>query len=130
MVGARLVARRAALFAWKRGAIVGWACSSGFGDPSALSALSITPDARSVFARVLSEGTYVGPLDPSADRALFDVMRSATREVAVVPIRLHARPALILLADELSDPAVAVKRLEELASASSEALLRILRAKK
>jgi hypothetical protein len=54
-------------------------------------------------------------------------MGSATRDVAVVPVRVSGKPTLLVLADDLGDTMIATKRLEELAAAAGDALNRIVR---
>jgi hypothetical protein len=56
-------------------------------------------------------------------------MHTATQDVAILAIRVGDRPAVLLVADELGDTLLATKRMEELARAAGEALLRILREK-
>jgi hypothetical protein len=57
-------------------------------------------------------------------------MTSATRDVTAVPVRVSGKTALVIVADELGDTMIATKRLEEIARAAGEALLRVLRAGK
>ncbi len=130
LAGARVVARRAAIFVAKRGEFVGWSCTPEFAAQSALDGLTIPQDAPTVLNWAANEGTYLGPLDPSAHGPLLSVMTSATRDVTAVPVRVSGKTALVIVADELGDTMIATKRLEEIARAAGEALLRVLRAGK
>lgn len=130
LAGARVVARRVALFVVRRGAFVGWTCSPEIAAPSAIHALTIPADAPTVLAWASAEGTYLGPLDPSTHGSLMAALRTVSREVAAVPIRVHGRTAVVVLADELGDTLIATRRLEEIASVAGEALARIVRAAK
>lgn len=130
LAGARVVARRAAIFVAKRGEFVGWSCTPEFAAQSALTGLSIPQDAPTVLNWAANEGTYLGPLDPSAHGPLLSVMTSATRDVTAVPVRVSGKTALVIVADELGDTMIATKRLEEIARAAGDALLRVVRAGK
>jgi hypothetical protein len=55
------------------------------------------------------------------------VMRSPSRDVAIVPIRVSGRAAVVIVADELGDTMLATRRLEELARAAGDAFARIVR---
>lgn len=113
LAGARVVARRVALFVARRGAFVGWSCNVEFGDAATLVALGIHQDAPTVLSWAAAEGTYLGPLDPSAHRSLMAVMQHASRDVAAVALRVNGRTAVVILADQLGDTLIATKRLEE-----------------
>jgi len=128
--GARAVARRVGIFAVKREAFLGWACSPELGDPRAFRALAITAALPSVFAGVASGSDYLGPLyRTEAHAPLLDLMETTTRDLAIVPVRVHGHAALLLLADELGDPALSTKRMSELAQAAGAALARVLRSR-
>ena len=77
-----------------------------------------------------NEGTYLGPLDPSSHGMLLAVMGEASRDVAAVPIRVSGRTAIVIVADDLGDTMIATRRLEEIARAAGDALLRVVRAGK
>lgn len=130
LAGARGVARRVALFVAKKGVYVGWSCSPEFGNDTALGSLTIAQDAPTVLNWAATEGTYLGPLDPSSHGALLAVMGSASRDVAAVPIRVSGKTAIVIVADELGDTMIGTKRLEEISRAAGDALLRVVRAGK
>ena len=128
--GTRTVARRVGIFAVKREAFLGWACSSELCDPSAFRSLIITATLPSVFAGVASGSEYLGPLyRTEAHAPLLDLAGATTRDVAIVPVRVLGHAALLLLADELGDPALSTKRMSELAQAAGTALTRVLRSR-
>lgn len=130
LAGGRVVARRVALFVAKKGSFVGWSCTPEFGDEAALTALSVPQDAPTVLNWASNEGTYLGPLDPSSHGPLLAVMGEASRDVASVPIRVSGRTAMVIVADDLGDTMIGTKRLEEIARAAGDALLRVMRTAK
>jgi hypothetical protein len=128
LTGARMVALKVALFVVKRGGYLGWACTPEFADRAALQSILIPLESASVFDEAVREGLYLGPIrheEPHA--ALLHVMRGASRDVAVVPIRVSGKTAVVLVADELGDTMIATRRLEELALAAGDAFGRIVR---
>lgn len=132
LTGARIVALRVALFVVKRGGYLGWACTPEFGDRGALQSITIPAGhAGSAFDDAVRDGLYLGPIrNEEVHLALLHVMRGASRDVAIVPIRVSGKPAVILVADELGDTMLATRRLEELARAAGDALARIVRMKR
>jgi hypothetical protein len=130
LAGARVVARRVAIFVVRRGSFVGWLATPGLASSGEITALEIPADAPTVLAWASAEGTYLGPLDPSTHGPLVAALRTVSREMAAVPIRVHGRTAVVVLADELGDTLIATKRLEEIAAVAGEALARIVRAAK
>lgn len=131
LTGARAIASRVALFVVKRDGYLGRTCTPEFGDRGALHAIVVPRAIASVFDRAIGEGLYLGPIRrDEAHAALLDVMRGASRDVAVVPIRVAGKAAVVIVADELGDPLPATQRLEELASAAGEAFARIVRARR
>jgi hypothetical protein len=128
LTGARLVALKVALFVVKRGGYLGWACTPEFADRGALQAVLIPLESASVFDEAVREGLYLGAMrHDEVHAALLHVMGGASRDVAVVPIRVSGRTAVVVLADALGDTMLATRRLEELAHAAGEAFARIVR---
>lgn len=128
LTGARVVALRVALFVSKRGGYLGWACTPEFGDRAALQAVLIPAESGSVFDEAIRDGLYLGPIRLDETHApMLHVMRGASRDVAVVPIRVSGKTAVVLVADELGDTMLATRRLEELSHAAGEAFTRIVR---
>lgn len=131
MTGARTLAVRVALFVVKRGGYLGWACTPEFADRAALQSVLIPLEAASVFDEALREGLYLGPIrHDETHAALLHVMRGASRDVAVVPIRVVGKTAAIVVADELADTMIGTRRLEELARSAGEAFARIVRSRR
>jgi hypothetical protein len=128
LTGARNVALKVALFVVKRGGYLGWACTPEFADRAALQSILIPLESSSVFDEAVREGLYLGPIrHDDAHSSLLHVMRGASRDVAVVPIRVTGKTAVVLVADELGDTMLATRRLEELAHAAGDAFARIVR---
>ena len=128
LTGARNVAHRVALFVVKRGGYLGWACTPEFAERGSLQAVLVPLEAASVFDEAVREGLYLGPIRHDEVHAtLLHVMRGASRDVAVVPIRVSGKTAVVLVADDLGDTMIATRRLEELAQAAGEAFTRIVR---
>jgi hypothetical protein len=126
--GLELLARRAAVFAVRKESFRGWACNRELGDEAALRDVSIPQDQPSVLATATATGVYVGPIpETPAHASLLGVMGASSPDVAVVAAKVGERPALILLADELSgDAMLTSRRMEELARAIGAALTRAL----
>ena len=128
LTGARIVALKIALFVVKRGGYLGWACTPEFAERGSLQAILIPLESASVFDEAVREGLYLGPIRRDEVHAsLLHVMRGASRDVAVVPVRVSGKTAVVLVADELGDTMIATRRLEELAHAAGEAFARIVR---
>jgi len=128
LTGARMVAVRVALFVVKRGGYLGWACTPEFGDRGAVQSVLVPLDLPSAFDEAVREGLYLGPLRHDAVHSpLLHVMRHASRDVAIVPIRVSGKTAVVIVADELGDTMLATRRLEELARAAGDAFARIVR---
>jgi hypothetical protein len=131
LIGGRLVALRVALFVVKKGGYSGWVATPEFSERPALQTVLIPLDANSVFDRAVHEDLYLGPIKNDEIHApLLRIMKSASRDVAAVPIRVGGKTAVIILADELTDTMIGTRRLEELARAAGEGLGRILRTRR
>ena len=128
LTGARIVALKVALFVVKRGGYLGWACTPEFGDRAALQTVLVPLDVPSAFDEAVRDGLYLGPLrHDEVHAALLHVMRGASRDVALVPIRVTGKTAVIIVADHLGDTMLATRRLEELSRAAGDAFARIVR---
>lgn len=128
LTGGRMVALKVALFVVKRGGYLGWACTPEFADRHALQSILVPLESVSVFDEAVRDGLYLGPLrHDDVHAALLYVMRGASRDVAVVPIRVSGKTAVVIVADELGDTMLATRRLEELARAAGDAFARIVR---
>ncbi|MDF2692898.1 MAG: FrgA [Labilithrix sp.] len=131
LTGARMVALKVALFVVKKGGYLGWVGTSEFADRSSLQSVLIPLDANSVFDRAVREDIYLGPIRYDDVHApLLRIIKNPSREVAVVPIRVSGKTAVIIMADELGDTMIGTRRLEELARAAGEAFARIVRTRR
>jgi hypothetical protein len=128
--GVRTVARRVALLVVKKEGMAGWSCTPEFGDETALKQLKIPIRAPNLLTAVISGSVHLGPLMGTFAAPLLRVMSKPSRDVAMAAVRVGDRPALLIVADELGDTMLATKRIDELARAAGEALLRVLRTKK
>ena len=127
---ARAVAKRVALMVVRKDALVGWSCSPEFGDLAALRALTISTRPASLLSSVLVGGVYLGPLLGSLGAAFLQVMHTATRDVAMVAVRVKDKPAVLVICDELGDTLLATRHLDVMAKVAGEALERVVRAKR
>jgi hypothetical protein len=128
LTGARIVALKVALFVVKRGGYLGWACTPEFADRASLQSILVSLESPSVFDEAVRDGLYLGPIrHDDVHASLLHVMRGASRDVAVVPIRVSGKTAVVLMADELGDTMLATRRLEELSRAAGDAFARIVR---
>lgn len=128
LIGARMVARRVGLFVVKKGGYLGRAGTPEFADQATLQSIVIPLDENSIFDRAVREDLYLGPV-PNDDvhAPLLRVLTAPSRDVAVVPVRVTGKTAVIIVADELGHTMIGTRRLEELARAAGEAFERILR---
>lgn len=131
LAGARTVALKVALFVVKRGGYMGWACTPEFGDRAALQSILVPLDAQSVFDEAVRDELYLGPIPQvGVHAALLYVMRGASRDVALVPIRVTGKTAVVIVADDLGDTMLATRLLEEIARAAGDAFARLVRARR
>jgi hypothetical protein len=128
--GVRAVARRVALLVVKKDGMAGWSCTPEFGDEVALKQLKIPIRAPNLLTAVLSGSVHLGPLMGTFAAPLLRVMRKPSRDVAMAAVRVGDRPAVLIVADELGDTMLATKRIDELARAAGDALLRVLRSRR
>jgi hypothetical protein len=127
---ARAVATRVALFVYRKDALVGWSCSPEFGAVQELRSVSIAVHSPSLLDTVLAGGVYLGPLMGSVGAAILRMMRTATRDVAIVAIHVAGKPAVVILCDELYDTLLATRHLDVLAKVAGEGLARVIRARR
>ncbi len=128
LTGARTLARKVGLFVVKRGGYLGWSCTPELGDRSALQGVLVPLESQSVFDIAVQEGLYLGPIrNDDVHASLLHVMRGASRDVAVVPVRVVGKTAVVILADELGDTMIGTRRLEEIARAAGDAFARIVK---
>lgn len=126
--GARMVARRVALFVVKRDGYLGWSCNREFGDRVAFQSVLLAPQESSVFEAAVRDGFYLGPLHAEpAHEPLLAVMNQASSHVAVVAVQIRGKTAAIVLADDLSDTLATIRELTELANTAGDALMHVVR---
>jgi hypothetical protein len=127
---ARAVAKRVALLVLRKDTLVGWSCSPAFGAPDALRDLSIATKGGGLLRAVLDGELYLGPLLGSVGTALLTVMKTSTRDVAIIAVRASKRPVVVIVCDELTDTLLATRHLEVMAKVAGEAIERIVRARR
>lgn len=131
LTGARAVALKVALFVVKKGSFQGWSCTPELGDRAELQNVTVSMDTETVFDVAVKEGMYLGPLpNDDAHRRLVGFMRGASRDVAITPIRVSGKTAVVVVADSLGDTMIATRRLDEISRAAGEAFARIVRSKR
>lgn len=131
LTGARMVARKVALFVVKRGGYHGWAGTPELAQRATLSSVFVSLDVPSIFDRAIREDVYLGPIPQDPVHAtIARAIGEPTRDVAVVPVRVSGKAAVLVLADELGDTMIGTRRLEELAKSAGEAFARIVRARR
>jgi Type II secretion system (T2SS), protein E, N-terminal domain len=130
LLGIRSVARKAGLLVAKKDSLVGWMCNAELGDISALREVKISLASPSIFATSAAGRTYLGPIYRDRVSApLLDVMGSTSRDIALTPVRVLGKTAVLVIADELGDTMLGTKAMEDLSKAAGEALARIVRRK-
>jgi hypothetical protein len=130
VVGTRTVARKVAVLAVRRDALVGWTCSPELGDRAALRATRVSPEMSDLFTAVLAADTarLIRIPKDAAHAPLLSAMNAAPlAEVALVSVRVEGKAVALVLADELGDTLIATRRMEELARVAGEAFGRLLR---
>lgn len=128
LLGVRSVARKAGLLVAKKDHFAGWMCNAELGDSSAFRLVQIPSVVPSIFTTAAAGHTYLGPLYRDRVSApLLDVMGSTSRDVALTPVRVLGKTAVLVVADDLGDTMLGTKSMEELARAAGEALARVVR---
>ncbi len=131
LVGVRAVAARVGLLVVKRDAFVGWSCTPELCALETWAQVQVSTSYPSALATASAEGTYLGSVHSSeAHDPLLRAVGRSSRDVAITPVKIGARPTLLVYADDLGDPAMSTRQMEELARAAGEALARIVRDKR
>ncbi|MDP9036737.1 MAG: hypothetical protein M3O50_18205 [Myxococcota bacterium] len=133
--GIRTVARGVAVFANKREGIVGWTCTPDFADRASLRALSISAGpvpagSTTVLSEAMThpDARLVRIPRDAAHAPLLALMKSPpSAEVAVAALRVQGKAIAIILADDLRDTQVALRRIEDIAGVAAQALRRLVR---
>ncbi len=136
--GIRTVARRVAVFANKRDGFVGWTCTPELGNRVALRAVRLPsaatpggpPGPTSVLSGAMAHRearlTHI-PRDAVHASLLALMNPPPSAEVAVVALRVEGKGIAVVLADQLWDKAVALRRIDEIALVAAQTLGRLLR---
>jgi hypothetical protein len=133
VAGARTAARKVAVLAVKREAVVGWTCSPELGDRSTLRQARVSVNMSDVLAGALASDVarLVRIPKDAAHAPLLSAMTAAPRgEVALAAVKVDGKAIALLLADEIGDTLVVTRRMEELARVAGDALGRLLRVKR
>ena len=84
----------------------------------------------SMLATVATGGTYFGPIySAPAHVPLLALLPAVSDSVAVTAARLRGRPLVLMLAEGMEKPELAMRHLDELTRAAGEAFARILATK-
>ena len=130
VAGTRTIARRAAVLAVRRDALVGWTGSLEVAIRQALRAVRLPNAMRTVFHEAFEhEGARPVriPMD-AAHAPLIAVMRSPpSGPVVVARVQADGKPVAVVFAEGIGDASAAIERVTTLARAAGEALGRILR---
>jgi hypothetical protein len=127
VVGMATIAGRVGLFAVKKGAYRGIACNGRLADAAQFRELTVASNLASLLSTAATAGSYLGPLpEIAAHERLRKLLDTPSYEVLAQVVKVGARPAVILFADQLGDALLATRRAEELARAASEAFERII----
>ncbi|MBK6698028.1 MAG: hypothetical protein IPG50_38470 [Myxococcales bacterium] len=128
--GAMEHARRVILFAVRRDGFGGLLCTPTMGDEAAIRDLRVPLDEPSMLATVATGGTYFGPIySAPAHVPLLALLPAVSDSVAVTAARLRGRPLVLMLAEGMEKPELAMRHLDELTRAAGEAFARILATK-
>jgi hypothetical protein len=129
LAGAHTVARRAAVLAVKRGVLVGWTCSPQLADYDALRTIHLGAGVTVLASALDHEGARIVsiPVDAAHAPLLSMVKTPLAAEVALVAVRVEGKAVALVLADDLTQPTVAARRLEEIARVAGAAIGQALR---
>lgn len=126
--GLSAVASRVGALAVRKTEFQGWRCTASLAAPDIFRELRVPSDVPSVFATALATGCYLGPVPVNTTHSsLLDAMGGLADEIAIVPVRVEGKPALLLLLGDLGDSMLATRRAEELGRVAGEALGRLVR---
>ncbi len=126
--GTERVAGRAALFVARRGEFQGWTCTKSFAPREALREVRLPVHGGNILARASHRDGYLGPIADTAEhRSLLGITGALSADVAVWPVFVDERVAIVVVADGLVDTMVGTRHLGELTRAAGQALTRLLR---
>ena len=127
------VARKVAVLAVRKDALVGWTCSPELADRATWRTARIAPSLSAVLSKALEGSTATLariPKDGTHAPLLAAMKVPPLAEVAMAAIRVEGKAVALVLADEVGDTMTATKRLEEVAQLAGESLGRLLREKR
>jgi hypothetical protein len=130
VAGVRPKARRVAVLAVRRDALVGWTCSPEFGEPGALRVARVALAQSDLLSRTLDSDAPCAVRLPkdAAHAPLLSAMKApAFGQVVAASVRVEGKAVALVLADDFADAAAATQRIEEVARAAGDALARLLR---
>jgi len=127
---ARAVAKRVALLVVRKDTLIGWSCSPQFGALAALRDVSISTQGPSLLRAALDGEIYLGPLLGSVGATLLQVMKTSTRDVAIIAVCASKKPVVLVICDELNDALLAARHLEVMAKVAGEAIERVVRSRR
>lgn len=125
--GLRAVARRVGVLAVRKREVQGFRCNDELALAREFREIVVALEGPSVFATALATGCYVGPVPFTPPHAsLVRAIHGASGDVAVLPISVSGKPALLVFLDEIGDVMIATRRAEDLGRLAGEALARLL----
>lgn len=126
--GSRLVARRVALFVVKKGGYQGWSGTTNLGPREVVQGVSVPLDAGSMLDEAVRDGVRVGPIERRPANLPITALFGRTEAVvAVVPVRVLEKAAVLVFADDLDDAMNAPRHIDELAAVAGDALTRLVK---
>ncbi len=130
VAGVSRVARRVAVLAVRRDALVGWTGSSELADRPALRGVRLVNTMRTVLHEALErDGAQLARMPTDAAHApLISIMRSPpSGPIGLASVQADGKPIAVVFAADLSDTSVAIERIARMARAAGESLARLLR---
>ena len=125
--GLRAVARRVGIFAVRKQEVQGFRCNDELAEPRELRDVTVLLEGPSIFATALATGCYVGPVPfTPAHAGLLRAIHGTSGDVAMLPITVSGKHALLVFLDDLGDVIIATRRAEDLGRLAGEALARLL----
>ena len=125
--GLRAVARRVGVLAVRKSEVHGFRCNEELAAARDFREIVVDLQEPSVFATALATGCYVGPIPYTPVHAsLVRANHGTSGDVAVLPISVSGKPALLVFLDEIGDVMIATRRAEDLGRLAGEALGRLL----
>ena len=126
--GLAMLAGRVGTFVARKDHFQGWRCNEALADPESFHEVRIPADVPSILATAAATGFYLGPLPHTGVHAeLLGVMGGIASEVAVTPVRVEGRLALLLFLDDIGDSMLATRRADEMGRVAGEALGRLVK---